>query len=409
MKTKNKSGLLTLIFVLLVGQPIFGATNSVTVGSDVQAVINASSPGDMLFMAPGTYTNSLVFSKPLRVAPTAANAGNIQFTGPISIQNTGSNLFQQVEFYGLSESIGAHLTVVDGYYNAPFSANGGHVIMKRVTLTPTATTLLTNNVRFEALRLKAQAPITSYATPFMAVQSHFQQLVTIITGRVWIAYCTTSGSGFFTLNACESLFIGNKFNSAGNTSVVTSQGGAAKLYNNLIVNTSQFAGSVHLNGASGELVNNTMFASYSALSISSPPGPVNLKANIFRSLNYSINLQSASAFTFASHCLFLPGEAPLGLTTPTTGCLFNVDPLMSGDNLSLLPGSPCLNAGTPGAVNNNRDNTRNTIGYTGGPYYNPANHTNDNPMVFLLMGPQYIFKGAQTSIQISGAASAGHN
>ena len=72
-------------------------------------------------------------------------------------------------------------------------------------------------------------------------------------------------------------------------------------------------------------------------------------------------------------------------------------------------GSPCINAGPPDAIYNNRDGTRNTIGYTGGPFFNPANYTNNNPMVFfLLTGQQTVLSGLQTNISVSAAASAGH-
>ena len=82
---------------------------------------------------------------------------------------------------------------------------------------------------------------------------------------------------------------------------------------------------------------------------------------------------------------------------------------MENANGGLLPGSPCINAGPPDPIYNDRDGTRNDMGYTGGPYYNPANYTNDNPMVFFLSGsPQIIFKGLQTNIQVNLGASAGH-
>jgi hypothetical protein len=84
-----------------------------------------------------------------------------------------------------------------------------------------------------------------------------------------------------------------------------------------------------------------------------------------------------------------------------------VDPNLAADG-SLNAGSPCINAGPPDAVYNNRDGTRNTMGYTGGPYYNPANYTNNNPMIFLLTGQQTAIKGIQTTIPVSVGASAGH-
>jgi len=46
---------------------------------------------------------------------------------------------------------------------------------------------------------------------------------------------------------------------------------------------------------------------------------------------------------------------------------------------------------------------------SGGPYWNPANYTNNNPMVFFLgTSQQVVLSGIQTNIQVSTAASAGH-
>jgi hypothetical protein len=77
--------------------------------------------------------------------------------------------------------------------------------------------------------------------------------------------------------------------------------------------------------------------------------------------------------------------------------------------LSLQPGSPCLNAGPPDAIYDNTDGTRNTIGYTGGPLWNPANYTNSNPIVFWLSPSNHtVLKGVQTTIPFGIGAAAGH-
>jgi len=87
--------------------------------------------------------------------------------------------------------------------------------------------------------------------------------------------------------------------------------------------------------------------------------------------------------------------------------LLQVNPNLASDG-SPNPGSPCINAGPPDAIYNNRDGTRNTMGHTGGPYWNPANYTNNNPMVFLLTGQQMVLSGIQTNILVNAAASSGH-
>lgn len=73
------------------------------------------------------------------------------------------------------------------------------------------------------------------------------------------------------------------------------------------------------------------------------------------------------------------------------------------------PNSVCIAAGPPEAVYNNRGTTnRNDIGYTGGPFFNPANYTNDAPMIYWLKGsPVFFSKGQSNTLNISAAAVAG--
>ena len=83
---------------------------------------------------------------------------------------------------------------------------------------------------------------------------------------------------------------------------------------------------------------------------------------------------------------------------------------LSPSSFQLLPNSVCRSNGPPQAVYNNFGTTnRNDIGFTGGPFYNPANWTNTNPMVYLLTGTPQIFpKGRTNIISINAAAVAGN-
>jgi hypothetical protein len=75
----------------------------------------------------------------------------------------------------------------------------------------------------------------------------------------------------------------------------------------------------------------------------------------------------------------------------------------------LAADSPLMNAGSDDPVLRNRDGTRNTIGATGGPMYNPALATTDQPMAFWLgLFPQRIVKGLVNTVDLDAAAAAGH-
>jgi hypothetical protein len=86
---------------------------------------------------------------------------------------------------------------------------------------------------------------------------------------------------------------------------------------------------------------------------------------------------------------------------------FVADPKLSAER-TLAIDSPCRNAGPPDAIYNDRDGTRNDIGFTGGPLYNPANFTTDNPMAFWLdTTPRKVLKGVNNTIRVDAAAVAG--
>jgi hypothetical protein len=77
--------------------------------------------------------------------------------------------------------------------------------------------------------------------------------------------------------------------------------------------------------------------------------------------------------------------------------------------VSLVPNSPLINAGSEDPLKRNRDGSRNTIGSTGGPMYNPALATTDLPMAFWLgLMPQRIVKGLVNTVDLDAAAAAGH-
>ena len=77
--------------------------------------------------------------------------------------------------------------------------------------------------------------------------------------------------------------------------------------------------------------------------------------------------------------------------------------------VSLVPNSPLINAGSDDPLKRNRDGSRNTIGSTGGPMYNPALATTDLPIAFWLgLMPQRIVKGLVNTVDLDAAAAAGH-
>jgi hypothetical protein len=417
----------------------YAATNLVYLGQDFQSAINASAAGDTLVVQPGVYPDAnLAFNKPLTVLPTGTNGDMIQFMGTVSVSGSGAVTFQHAYFASSVQATATSTAFFDSVFNSQVVAGGGKLTMKRVLLNSALT--LTNNTSFEALRLTNSGPLVATATigsktPLVAVQSVFGNAVSLTGYSVWLGYNNFTNNGlsgfFFNLQAtnCDSVLIGNLFsfnNFGGTASSVYTSGGALRAYNNLLTGSESVgqAGvfAFNLNSTSAEIANNTAFTpylynGYKVISgvAASGSSPITLRANIFSCANVvgAVAIQAsgdASQSVLISYCDFYDDHVQTlisGVSVPPVNCLLQVNPNVNADG-SLPAGSPCLNAGPPDAIYNNRDGTRNTIGYTGGPYFNPANYTNSNPMVFLLTGQQMVMAGPQASIQVNTAASAGH-
>jgi hypothetical protein len=419
-----------------------GATNGVVLGQNFQSVIDASSSGDTLIVQPGVYPDTnVVFNKALTVLPSGTNGSPIQFLGTIQVQGPGVSSFQRAYFGTNVQTTSATVSFFDSYFNGAVNVAGGKVTMKRTILNYPLT--LSNNAAMEALRMTNNATVTATAasgsgTPFLAVQSSFFDSVALSGYKVWLGYnnFTNSTVKSFCLGEtnCDSVLIGNKFtlNNPSPGTVIYETGGTLKAFNNLVLGNASYGSpwtGIGLNSTPAEIVNNTIRANmYPGPDIfgiqAGGVGLITIRANViyFTSIGggygggSDADVQAtgaASQSVFVSYCDLWAGNPNttivqlLGVSPVPVNCLLQVDPNLAADG-TLNPGSPCINAGPPETIYNNRDGTRNTMGYTGGPYYNPANYTNNNPMIFLLIGQQTAIKGIQTTIPVSVGASAGH-
>jgi hypothetical protein len=105
-----------------------------------------------------------------------------------------------------------------------------------------------------------------------------------------------------------------------------------------------------------------------------------------------------------NHCCI---NAPNPLVQVSSHASLLSDPGLSPER-TLAVNSTCRNAGPPDAIYNDRDGTRNDIGFTGGPLYTPANFTTDLPLAFWLdTTPRKVLKGVNNTIRVDAAAVAG--
>jgi hypothetical protein len=405
---------------------LFAATNGVIVGADVQAIIEASGAGDTLYFEPGLYRDPINFTKPLTIAASAGpDGGQIQFLGPVKFSNTGTNSIQQSFFGSTFDTTNATVSVIDSMFNAAVTANKGKLILKRVLLTTSAPLNLNNGANFEGLRVRALSTINSSApaggpAQILAVQCQFNARVAFNTANVWLGYNYAWYSGGYTFDTCNVVMIGNTVNVGyGDYTIYVRAGSNLKSINNLLLNRpgggtgNGGVGGIDLQNSGAEIINTTINVEANGVRAESLSSPLRIQNSIVRSKSFqaiSSGNGAVAALVFASYSLFSGGDPQAAAVAPFSNCLINADPNFTEDynTLSSDPPSPCLHAGDPSATAKNRDGSPNTMGWSGGPFLNLANYTNNNPMVFLLTGPQAILKGSLSSIPITAAASAGH-
>jgi hypothetical protein len=78
------------------------------------------------------------------------------------------------------------------------------------------------------------------------------------------------------------------------------------------------------------------------------------------------------------------------------------DPKFAETPPLLQPTSPCVNGGIPDPIFNNLDGSRNTIGPSGGCFFDPEGWTTDKPVVISFdLAPTILLKGTDTQITLS--------
>lgn len=473
------------------------ATNIVLNSDDLQAAINAASPGDTLVLQPGTYMQNLVFTNPLTFlcGVTAISNQPVNLGGTVQIQGAGASFFQQITFMN---SVGVQCTGTVSFvkclfqnpvttfgatllsssntfqssvavdlstgattnlqaYDTSFGTltiNGGKALLKRCQITgafagpwvqgqcnvsgSSEISLGLTGTSLEAIRLTTSYGIDSTAgggAPITIVQSQVGQSgliyvispVILASNKVWMGYSSVFGA--VQLSGCDSVLIGNsvwadslpgwQWGSPWEFGDLQCSGGTLRAYNNLFVAAQPgtcIDPLVQLNSlASGgaEFVNNTFYQNYSSTALSADNTfPVTLRGDAIYG-----SLSGGSALWDISYCVFN--------TTPSVGAPFAcivsdpgfVNPGNSGNppDFWLKTNSVCIGNGPVSPIYNNRGTTnRCDIGFTGGPFYNPANCTNTQPIAFLLTGtPQagkeLIFPIGRTNIMTLNAAAAAGN
>jgi hypothetical protein len=416
------SALFTLCLGLVTQPTARAATNIVLAGEDLQARINAAASGDVMVIQSGAYGGAIAITKPLTLV--RSGAGDLQLLGPVSINTAGAVAVSQLRF---SDAIniegGGAVSFSDCLVQGAIGATGGKLNMRRSEVVGG---MRLTNAALTGLRLTNRIEVTAFAAPNSRIplnlsQCTFEALLSATGYSLSVGYSKLYG---FRINDGEATLVGNRvyyWDSGRTFSNETVSGYRSKLslYNNqiraVVVTGSGSLMGLYLESCNAKVVNNTFdincVGSHQSICISCSgiASSVVIVGNILKPHNAAgnnVTVQRRLGFEGrmeCSYCCFPPGR----LSDVQFLASLETEPGYALDG-TLEVGSPCRNAGPPDAIYNDRDGTRNDIGFTGGPLYNPANFTTDNPMAFWLdTTPRKVLKGVNNTIRVDAAAVAG--
>lgn len=431
----------------------------------LQPAINSAAANDTLILWPGSYLDTnLTFNVPLTVLAANTNRivhlvgsvqvkgvgtwrfQNINFASTVDIQSTGtisavgcyfglpvtssnstlqslSNTFVQSLTVDLTVGIDTNLQLYDTTF-AIITVNGGKSLLKRCTSTGTDGNdhaIILNDAALDLIRSTNRYGILSRSTTGKSVPIRLIQCILgtgdpghgnldLYSNEVWLGYNRISGRVYGV--GTRSIMIGNIVSTPiVNTSAVQLDGGSnLRAYNNIFSCYNYYT---LLSSDSNIALYNTTIYSFSGSAVSAggsnsffmrgvaANGDVGGGANIRWDVSdCAFTKSSVSKAPFGSDggCY----DCDLGLFNPQIGSINPLDFIPKTNSILIGLGPSEV------AFDNRGTTNRNDIGYTGGPFYNPANLTNSAPNVYLLTGtPQLFFKGFTNIISVNAAAVAG--
>ena len=430
------STLFTLSLGLVTQPASHAATNIVLAGEDLQARINAAASGDVMVVQSGAYGGNISINKPL--AFVRSGSGDLQILGQVSITASGAVFLSRLRFAeAVQISGGGSVEISECDLLKTLGALDGRISARK---TQFADELRLTNTAFFGLRITNGNAIRASSTPgsgtnLFLTQSTLRGPVIAAGYQVHMAYCNAL---HLSLNDSDGTLVGNVFRFTtesrrlGLHTMATITRSSARLRNNdfkaSVQNISHcegygFAG-IQIDQSEAVLENNhvdvTSGADHECVSpnadgvyIIGESSKVSILSCVIVSFAWPrVDLafgvrripSGQGPLVTVSHCCI---DAPNPLANVPSHATLFTNPGLNPDR-TLAVASPCRNAGPPDAIYNDRDGTRNDIGFTGGPLYNPSLATTDLPIAFWLDAqPRKILKGVQNTIRIEAAGAAG--
>lgn len=370
-------------------------THPVLPGTSIQEKVDLAEPGDVIAIFGGTYQQNVTVDKTLHFVP--AGGQSVTITGTFSVAEAEGVTVQDVDIQSVSQT-GGELSLSSLSILGNISQSGGRLMTHSVEINGNFDST-SDAEQTIAFRTKVDGTVTWRANRawfgysesgrfrFLGSDAH----VVVVGSRITI---TTSGqpairlSGsdnqYRVLNSTVKYVTASGFSNLGIS--VTGSGHRLQVLNNFVSRTSSFRGGT-------------------AISVSDAAN-ARIANNIITDVVYGIN---------APFGLVARNNLYWGVSNSDTGGFvhenrIDADPLfVEGEEPKLQPDSPAHNAGDPDPIYANRDGSRNTIGPSGGAWFDPDGWTTENPVVISFdLGPEVLLEGTETEVILSNAQAVSH-
>ncbi len=445
--------LAALSLLALAPASLQAATLTVLPGTSIQAKINLAQAGDIVAIFGGIYNEDLTINKAIRLVEVSGQqvtlAGSLTFSGianappfdgftagsagrGISIDNCTGLVFRNLSAQagsGISVTGNSSLDVTDSTLSNLTCSSGTLRAWKCQAVNITAGGLsgevwdCTLSGAFNHSAGKLTITKCTIAGNFDTQPSAQQTIAfrTAVAGdctwgskKAWFGYGKAQSLNFYSSDS-KLIVVGNDFNrNAGRAFGIQIQGSSNKtlISNNSIYNINQHH-TIAITGNS----NKTTIANNYLATFHGGSGYIDYTVMIYNSnITKVIGNIFGSQHSYWNVCIHAPFGSEVeynlyanpwvpfssnGGVSPLNN--LNTNPLfVENEAPKLQPTSPCLNAGTPDPRYNNRDGTRNTIGPSGGAWFDPEGWTTPNPVVVSFdVSPDQVLEGVDTEVIVS--------
>ncbi|NDV63150.1 hypothetical protein G0Q06_11860 [Puniceicoccales bacterium CK1056] len=364
------------------------ATHAVLPGTSIQAKVDIAAPGDTIAIFGGTYQQTVNIDKALTVVPVSGEI--VTIAGLVSVTDGQGVLIQNIDTDGTGISVSGTSSVsIQGGTHQSISQTGGELAVSSAEILGSFTASSAAQ-KTTAFRIVVGSAVNWAAQKAWLGYSEADRLYFSGTGtRAIIVGCTIDRASYPAISLSgsdnEYSIINNILRIYFNTSdynkpaILVQSTGTSTVSNNYIQNA---------------------YPSARATGIYSPASTsINISNNIFH--NFVFGVYEPFGIS-ASNNLYWQ------VSTQVAGGVIQENPLagdplfIDNDPRTLQPDSPCINAGTDNPLYANRDGSRNTIGPTGGAWFDPDGWTTENPVVISFdLGPEVLLEGVDTEVLLS--------